>query len=155
QLNLAYQPSPETSLIFMIGKSADDFTFADTAGNPVPGITYFGDVNGVLDPAGTTFDSTSVIRGETSVEYFIFEAQQYVIPQKFYVAARYGEAENTSDLIEQTDNTVERLQVAAGYWFNDRTLLKIEYVEQDEGANSGGQIGAGFDGFTSEISVKF
>ncbi|MBT8099965.1 MAG: hypothetical protein KJO82_09460 [Gammaproteobacteria bacterium] len=155
QLNLAYQPSPQTSLIFMIGNSADDFTFADTAGNPVPGITYFGDVNGVLDADGTTFDSTSVIRGDTSVEYFIFEAQHYFIPQNFYVAARYGEAENTSDLIAQTDNKVERLQVAAGYWFNDRTLLKIEYVEQDEGTNSGGQIGAGFDGFTSEISVKF
>ncbi len=154
QLNLAYQPSPETSLIFMVGKSADDFTFADDAGNPVPGITYFG-VNGVVDPNGTTFDATNVVSGDTSVEYFIFEAQHFLIPEKFYLAARYGEAENTSDLIAQTDNTVERLQVAAGYWFNDRTLLKVEYVEQDEGANSGGQIGAGFDGFTSEISVKF
>ena len=154
QLNLAYQPSPETSLTFMIGRSADDFTFADDAGNPVPGITYFG-VNGVADPNGTTFDSTNVIAGESSVEYWIFEAQRYLIPKKFYVAARYAEAENTSDLIAQTDNKVERLQVAAGYWFNDRTLLKVEFVEQDEGANSGGQIGAGFDGFTSEISVKF
>ena len=154
QLNLAYQPTPETSLIFMVGKSADDFTFADDAGNPVPGITYFG-VNGIADPAGTTFDATNVVRGDTSVEYFTIEAQHFVIPEKFYLAARYGEAENTSDLIQQTDNTVERLQVAAGYWFNDRTLLKVEYVDQDEGANSGGQIGTGFDGFTSEISVKF
>ncbi len=154
QLNLAYQPSPKTSLIFMIGKSADDYTFADDAGNPVPGITYFG-VNGIADPGGTTFDATNVVNGDSSVEYFIIEAQHYVVAEKFYLAARYGEAENTSDLIEQTDNTVERLQVAAGYWFNDRTLLKVEYVEQDEGANSGGQIGTGFDGFTSEISVKF
>lgn len=138
----------------MIGKSTDDFTFADDAGNPVPGITYFG-VNGVADPNGTTFDASNVVRGDTSVEYFIIEAQHFLVPEKFYLAARYGEAENTSDLIAQTDNTVERLQVAAGYWFNDRTLLKVEYVEQDEGANSGGQIGAGFDGFTSEISVKF
>ncbi|WP_370461063.1 hypothetical protein [Paraglaciecola sp. L1A13] len=154
QLNLAYQPSPETSLIFMIGKSSDDFTFADTAGNAVAGITYFG-IDGVVDPTGTTFDSNSVIKGDTSVEYWTVEAQHYVIPGKFYVAARYAEAENTSDLIAQTDNTVERLQVAAGYWFNDKTLLKIEYVDQDEGINSGGQIGTGFDGITSEISVKF
>ncbi|WP_166426105.1 hypothetical protein [Paraglaciecola sp. 20A4] len=154
QLNLAYQPSAETSLIFMIGKSSDDYTFADSAGNAVAGITYFG-VDGVADPTGTTFDSNSVIKGDTSVEYWTVEAQHYVIPGKFYVAARYAEAENTSDLIAQTDNTVERLQVAAGYWFNDKTLLKIEYVDQDEGINSGGQIGAGFDGITSEISVKF
>ena len=155
QLNLAYQPTPNTSLIFMIGESSDDFTFADTAGNPVPGITYFGDTNGVADPNGTTFDSSSVIEGDTSVEYWVVEAQQYLIPEKFYLAARYAEAENTSDLIEQTDNTVERLQVAAGYWLNDRTLWKLEFVDQDEGVNSGGQIGTGFDGFTSELSVKF
>lgn len=154
QLNLAYQPTPETSLIFMLGKSTDDYTFADAAGNAVAGITYFG-VDGIADTNGTTFDSNSVIKGDSSVEYYTFEAQHYIIPNKFYLAARYSEAENTSDLIAQTDNTVERIQVAAGYWFNDKTLLKFEYVDQEEGANSGGQIGTGFDGFTSEISVKF
>ncbi|MBA6340364.1 hypothetical protein H4J59_05070 [Colwellia sp. MB02u-10] len=154
QLNLAYQPTPETSLIFMLGKSTDDYTFADAAGNAVAGITYFG-VDGIADTNGTTFDSNSVIKGDSSVEYYTFEAQHYIIPNKFYLAARYSEAENTSDLIAQTDNTVERIQVAAGYWFNDKTLLKFEYVDQEEGVNSGGQIGTGFDGFTSEISVKF
>jgi len=155
QLNLAYQPDANTSLIFMLGQSSDDYTFADTAGNAVAGVTYLGDDSGVADATGTTFDSASVIKGETSVEYWVVEAQRYLIPNKFYIAGRYSEAENTSDLIEQTDNTVERLQVGAGYWFNDKTLLKFEYVNQDEGVNSGGQIGAGFDGFTSEISVKF
>ncbi|WP_404842619.1 hypothetical protein [Colwellia sp. BRX10-3] len=154
QLNLAYQPTPETSLILMVGKSTDDYTFADSAGNAVAGVTYFG-VDGVANAQGTTFDSNSVIKGDTSVEYYTIEAQHYIIPNKFYVAARYSDAENTSDLIAQTDNTVERIQVAAGYWFNDKTLLKFEYVDQDEGVNSGGQIGTGFDGFTSEISVKF
>lgn len=155
QLNLAYQPDPNTSVILMLGKSTDDYTFADTAGNAVAGVTYLGDQNGAADSTGTTYDSNSVIKGDTSVEYWVVEAQQFLIPSKLYVAARYSEAENTSDLISQTDNTVERLQVGAGYWFNDRTLLKFEYVNQDEGANSGGQIGAGFDGITSEISVKF
>ena len=154
QLNLAYQPTPETSLIFMLGESSDDYTFADAAGNPVPGITYFG-VDGIADPSGTTFDASNVVSGDSSVEYFVFEAQQYLVPKKFYLAARYSEAENTSDLIAQSDNTVERIQVAAGYWVNDRTLLKFEFVDQDEGVNSGGQIGQGFDGFTSEVSVKF
>jgi len=155
QLNLAYQPTSQTSVILMLGKSSDDFTFADSAGNAVAGITYFGNSNGVADANGTTYDSNSVIEGESSVQYYVVEAQQYIIPEKLYVAARYAEAENTSDLISQDVNTVERLQVAAGYWFNDSTLLKVEYVNQEEGANSGGQIGTGFDGFTSEISVKF
>ena len=154
QLNLAYQPNPNTSFIFMIGQTTDDYTFADADGNAVAGITYLG-VDGVANPDGTTFDSSTVIEGESKVEYFTLEAQHYLIPNKLYLAARYAEAENTSDLIEQTDNTVERLQLSAGYWFNDKTLLKFEYVDQDEGVNSGGQIGAGFDGFTSEISVKF
>nr|WP_155949184.1 hypothetical protein [Gayadomonas joobiniege] len=154
QLNLAYQPSAETSLIFMLGQSSDDYTFADTNGNAVAGITYFGS-NGVADPDGTTFDSNQVIKGDSSVDYWVVEAQQYLTPKKFYLAARYAEAENTSDLIAQNDNTVTRLQVGAGYWFNDRTLWKVEYVNQDEGINSGGQIGQGFDGFTSELSVKF
>ncbi|MCH6256513.1 hypothetical protein MLD52_08135 [Puniceicoccaceae bacterium K14] len=154
QLNLAYQPTSKTSIIFMIGESTDDYTFADTEGNAVAGITYFGDENGVADATGTTFDSASVIRADSSVEYWILEASQY-LSDKFFVAARYAEAENTSDLISQPDNSAERLQVGAGYWINDKTLLKFEYVDQDEGANSGGQIGRGFDGFTSELSVKF
>ncbi|MBO1255671.1 hypothetical protein J3L16_08245 [Alteromonas sp. 5E99-2] len=155
QLNLAYQPSANTSVILMLGQSTDDFTFADTAGNAVAGITYFGDSNGVANLQGTTFDSNQVVRGDSKVEFFTVEAQQYIIPNKLYVAARYAEAENTSDLIDQTDNKVERIQVSAGYWFGKKTLLKVEYVNQEEGINSGGQIGAGFDGFTSEISVKF
>ncbi len=154
ELDLAYQFSANTNVILMLGKSSDDYTFADTDGNALAGITYFG-TDGVADADGTTFDSVNVIKGESSVEYYVVEAQHYIIPDKFYVAARYADAKNTSELIEQTDNKVKRLQVAAGYWFNDKTLLKVEYVDQDEGINSGGQIGAGFDGFTSEISVKF
>lgn len=154
QVNFAYQPDANTSVILMLGQTSDEFTFADSAGNAVAGVTYFG-TDGVADINGTTFDANQVIKGDTSVDYFTLEAQQYIIPEKLYVAARYSEAENTSDLIAQTDNTVERIQVAAGYWFNDRTLLKVEYVDQEEGLNSGGQIGRGFEGFTSEISVKF
>ncbi len=154
QLNLAYQPSDQTSVIVMLGKATDDYTFADTNGNALAGITYFG-TQGVVDAAGTSFDSNQVIEADASVKYWAVEAQQYVIPETLYVAARYAESENTSDLIEQTDNDVTRLQVSAGYWINDRTLWKIEYVNQEEGVNSGGQIGAGFDGITSEISVKF
>mgnify|MGYP001601408769 CR=1 FL=1 len=148
QFNLAYQPSDDLSVIFMLGQSSDDFTFADANGDAVAGVTSF-------DADGNSYDSSTVIAGESSVDYWVVEAQKYLVPKTFYIAARYGEAENTSELIAQNDNTVERLQVSAGYWVNDRTLIKVEYVNQDEGINSGGQIGRGFDGFTSEVSVKF
>ena len=154
QLNLAYQPTDQTSVIVMLGRASDDYTFADADGNAVAGITYFG-TDGVQDPLGTTFDSTQVVEADASVDYWVVEAQQYILPEKFYVAARYASAENTSDLITQQDNEVTRLQVSAGYWINNRTLWKVEYVDQDEGVNSGGQIGQGFSGLTSEISVKF
>ena len=155
QLNLAWQPTNQTSIILGLGQSTDDFTFADSAGNPVAGITFFGNEAGVADPNGTTTDSVNVVEGDASVDYFIIEASQYLVPNRFYIAGRYAEAENTSDLIPQFDNTVERLQIGAGLWLNPRTLLKFEWVDQDEGVNSGGQIGTGFDGFTSEVSVKF
>ena len=145
---MAYQPNDRSSLILGFGRSDDDFTFADANGNPVPGISF-------RNAAGEREESTNVVEGDSEVEYFIIEGQQYLVPRRFYIAARYAEAENTSDLISQDDNTVERLQVGAGWWLNPRTLWKFEFVDQDEGVNSGGQIGAGFDGFTSEISVKF
>ena len=155
QLNLAWQPTNQTSIILGIGESTDDFTFADSAGNAVAGITFFGDANGVADANGTTTDSVNVVEGDASVEYFIIEGSQYLVPNRFYIAGRYAQAENTSDLVSQVDNEVERLQIGAGLWLNPRTLLKVEWVDQDEGVNSGGQIGTGFDGLTSEISVKF
>jgi len=148
QLNLAYQPTPQTSLILYLGRSTDDYTFADENGNAVAGIAF-------TDASGARQESNNVVEGDSSVDFFVIEGQQYLIPKRFFVAARYAEAENTSDLISQVDNTVERLQVGAGWWLNPRTLWKFEFVDQDEGVNSGGQIGRGFDGFTSEISVKF
>ena len=144
QLNLAYQPNANTSLILMVGESTDDFTYSDGVGNVQPG-----NISAGGSSAGF------VVRGDSSLEYWVIEGQQYLIPEKFYLAARYAESENTSDLISSSDNTAERIQVAAGYWFNDRTLLKAEWVDQDEGVNSGGQTGTGFDGFVTEISVKF
>ncbi len=148
QLNLAYQPNDQSSIILGFGRSTDDYTFADANGNAQAGISF-------LNAAGEREDSNNVVEGDAEVEYFIIEGQQYIIPRRFFVAARYAETENTSDLIVQEDNNVERLQVGVGWWLNPRTLWKFEFVDQDEGVNSGGQIGAGFDGFTSEISVKF
>ena len=158
QLNLAWQPTNQTSIILGIGESTDDYTFADQNGTVSPGFAILDPDTGERlgdDADGNDISAGFVVEGDSSVEYFIIEGSQYLVPNRFYIAARYAEAENTSDLISQEDNTVERLQIGAGLWLNPRTLLKVEWVDQDEGVNSGGQIGAGFDGFTSEISVKF
>lgn len=147
QLNLAYQPSPNTSLIAMVGRAEDDFAFSNAAGDILPGITNF-------DAAGNRFESNEVVRADSAVDYFVLEAQQYLVPRKFYVAGRFTSATNDTDGVSG-DDTLERIQVAGGYWLNDKTLWKFEFVDQDEEANSGGQIGEGFDGVITELSVKF
>lgn len=147
QLNLAYQPNNNTSLIAMIGQADDDYAFADATGEILPGF-----VN--VDDAGIRFESGQVVEANSGVDYFVLEAQQYLSPNSFYLAARYTNASNQTDGING-DDTLERLQVGAGYWLNKKTLWKFEYVDQDEEENSGGQIGGGFDGFTTELSVKF
>jgi len=79
---------------------------------------------------------------------------QYVLPNKLYIAGRYTHATNDTDGVN-SEGTLERIQVSAGYWINEKTLWKAEYVDQDEEENSGGQIGEGFNGFITELSVKF
>ena len=113
----------------------------------MPGITNF-------DAAGNRFESNEVVRADSAVDYFVLEAQQYLVPRKFYVAGRFTSATNDTDGVSGED-TLERIQVAGGYWLNDKTLWKFEFVDQDEEANSGGQIGEGFDGVITELSVKF
>ena len=147
QLNLAYQPSSNTSLIAMVGRAEDDFAFSNAAGDILPGIAN-------VDATGNRFESNEVVRADSAVDYVVLEAQQYLLPGKFYVAGRYTNATNDTDGISG-DDTLERIQVATGYWFNKKTLWKFEYVDQDEEANSGGQIGGGFDGVITEVSVKF
>jgi hypothetical protein len=41
-------------------------------------ITYFAANNGEVDKNGTSYDSNSVIKADASVEYLVFEAQQYL-----------------------------------------------------------------------------
>ena len=147
QFNIAYQPNANTSLIAMIGRAEDDFAFSNAAGDVLPGIVSF-------DAAGNRFESNEVVEADSAVDFYVLEAQQYLVPGKFYVAGRFTSATNDTDGVSG-DDTLERIQVAGGYWLNDKTLWKFEYVDQDEEANSGGQIGAGFDGIITELSVKF
>ena len=146
QLNLAYQPNQNTSLIAMFGRAQDDFAFSDDAGNIQAGNVF-------LDDTGVRQEGANVIEADTAVNYVVLEAQQYILPEKLYVAGRYTNAMNESDGVND-ENVLQRIQVAAGYWIRKNTLLKLEFVNQDEEENSGGQIGGGFDGVVTEVSVK-
>ena len=147
QFNLAYQPSKNTSLIAMIGRAEDDFAFADDAGNIQAGNVF-------LDAGGNRQEGANVIEAQSAVDYFVLEAQQYIMPNKLFVAGRYTNSSNDTDGISGED-TLERIQLGAGFWINERTLWKAEFVDQDEEANSGGQVGGEFDGFITEISTRF
>lgn len=80
---------------------------------------------------------------------------------KFYMATRYGVSNNDTSGIGGEDQA-DRLQIGGGYWINDSTLIKAEYVKQNEDAQSGGgscdTAGTGsceWDGFVVEASLSF
>ncbi len=80
---------------------------------------------------------------------------------KMYLATRYTVSMNDTAGLPNGDDEANRIQVAAGYWLNDATLIKAEYVRQEEGSVSGGgrcQFGVNdceWDGFIVEASVSF
>ena len=83
------------------------------------------------------------------------------LSKDFYLAARYAESKNKSAGVSGP-NTADRIQLGAGYWLNDATLFKAEYVKQEEEQFSGGGAatfgaagGAEWDGFIVEASVTF
>lgn len=101
----------------------------------------------------TLSNATDVIEEESEQEYYGFEAK-YDFTSQIYVAARYSYTENTSSGVSGNTD-LDRIQVAGGYWFNDVTLLKLEWVSQSEDAQSPGQMGGDWDGVVAELSVKF
>lgn len=103
---------------------------------------------------------TSYIAEKSKMEFWAVEGK-YDISNDFYVAARYGEVTNKSTGVSGP-NKADRLQLSAGYWMNDATLFKAEYVKQEEDQFSGGGAttfgaagGAEWDGFIVEASVTF
>ena len=63
QLNLAYQPSRNTSVIFMVGRGEDDFAFSNEDGDTLSGIV-------TRDEDGERFVSNSVVRGRKCCQLF-------------------------------------------------------------------------------------
>ena len=109
---------------------------------------------------GSGLTSTSYVAQKSKMAFWSIEGK-YDISNDFYVAARYAESENKSAGISGP-NEATRLQVGAGYWMNDSTLFKAEYVKQEEDQFSGGGAtdssvagGTEWDGLIVEASVTF
>jgi len=103
---------------------------------------------------------TSYVEQESEMKFWSVEGR-YMINSEFYVAARYAESDNESVGITD-NNTASRLQLGGGWWMNDFTLFKAEYVKQEEEQYSGGGTaafgaagGAEWDGIIVEVSVTF
>ena len=122
---------------FWYGQAEDDFSFGDPAGNQ------------------TVFSQADQFLNQTSeMQFFGVEASYYILPSKLYGAVRYTLVTNESNNAGP-DDELERIQIGGGFWLNDVALLKAEYVRQEEGKDSPGQIGDDWDGFMLEASVVF
>ena len=80
------------------------------------------------------------------------------LTDKTYLAARYTMTTKDTAGISG-DDTFDRIQLGAGYFYRDNLLIKAEYVRQNEGEGSGSQFtGNGnidWDAFLIEASVSF
>ncbi|MEG3766764.1 hypothetical protein [Alteromonas sp. 14N.309.X.WAT.G.H12] len=122
----------------LFGSAKDDYSWADGQG---------------------TFQ-TNYIEQDAEMQFWSIEGR-YMINEDLYVAARYAESDNESEGISD-NNTASRFQLGGGWWMNDYTLFKAEYVKQEEEQYSGGgtalfgaEGGAEWDGFIIEASVTF
>ena len=146
---------PGTLIRIWGGFAESDHSFVDASG---------------FQATGGTGEAIGVIEQESSISFFGVGIQQFFVKDKLYVAGRYTRVANTSDDVdfravggageqEASDapggNILERFQVGGGWFIDERTLFKVEYVNQDEDIFSAGNIGTGFDGIVTELSVRF
>jgi len=138
QINAQYQPTfAPATFRGWAGIASDDFSFIDAAGDQT-----------VLSQ-GVDF-----VEEDSEMRFFGLEGSYDLLPDKLYGAVRYTRVVNESDGAG-SDDVLDRLQLGAGFWIADNALLKGEYVMQNEGEDSPGQIGDDWDGFLAEISVSF
>ncbi|MCC5451330.1 hypothetical protein LMJ53_06230 [Rheinheimera sp. UJ51] len=137
QLNSQYRLSENTLFRGWFGTAEDDYSFVDVNGNQA------------VATQGVAYAAIS-----SKMRFFGLEASHYIIPDKLYLATRFSQVSNETEGVSG-DTDLTRLQLGAGWWLAENTLLKAEWVEQREGANSAGQIGTDWGGFTAEVSVRF
>lgn len=138
QIDGKWQPeSMPLMLRGWVGMAEDDWRFVNAGGTQ----TTFG------------LGAADVIQQKSEVVFFGVEGK-YNFSDKLYTAVRYSYIDNESPGATG-DTSLDRIQVGAGYRFNKATLGKVEYVRQNEGANSPGQIGGDWDGVSMEVSFVF
>lgn len=125
------------------GQAKDDYSYTPSAGQTV----------GAFGNNAGTFSQT-----EAELDFYGLFAQ-FKISDAVYLAARYTASSNETAGVTGGGD-LDRIQAGIGYWLNDSTLIKAEYVRQDEEAGAGGgvctqDINCDWDGFVIEGSVSF
>ncbi len=127
----------------------------DDLGMPVTIHGFYGQAEDDFSRSGAT--TLSTVDAEQSFWGIMGRVN---VNDKLYLAARYGASENETAGV--TNGDAERIQVGVGYWVSDGTLLKAEYLRQDNDSGSGSGVCDGtatgdcdFDGLITELSVSF
>lgn len=149
QFNVMYKPSfVPLRLIGFYGGGQDEFSFVNAAG-----------IQTVRSQAADSAGNLGEFVNEqiSKIEAWGIEATYDIIPDRLYIAGRYTVVSNESDLGNRVLFTgdLERIQIGAGFWLADNTLLKVEYIHQSEDAGSPGQIGDDWQGGLFELSAAF
>lgn len=123
------------------GQSEDEYSFAPSAGQTVGSFA-----------SGAGFSQTD------AEEEFWGILGRVDLTEDFYLATRYGVLSN--ETAGANGSETSRIQFGGGYWLNDSTLLKVEYVSQEEDTGAGGGLciqsaDCEWDGFVIEGSVSF
>ena len=137
QINGFYQFDESVLVRAWAGMAKDDYRFVDA--------------NGIQTVASQAIDYA---RQESKMRYFAIEGSYYIVPESFYIAARYSVADNTTRGVKNA-TLLSRSQFGLGWFVAPGTLAKAEYVVQKEEKNSAGQIGSDWSGFSMELSVIF
>jgi len=151
-------PSASTSTNFTSGRFNPGFTDKVTSFviNPFVkygGLELFGNLEWATGQAGNATDSTD----RTWSQYAGEIVYRFLEDEKVYCGIRYNHAQG--ELVGQTvDASIDRLQLATGWFINKYILLKAEYVIQeykDFTDVTDLRHGGKFDGFMIEAVVGF
>ena len=95
---------------------------------------------------------TNVVEEDSQMLFFRATAKVNAT-ERFFLAGRVSYADNSSDWAPDDDTSLLRIQGGLGFTFLDKAMFKIEYVTQDEGIASPGQIGDRWYAVSTELSV--
>lgn len=150
----AITASSETNR-FTSGRFTPDFTHQITSVMINPFIKYKGlELFGTYEVSEGTHNADADDRSATQVAGEII--YRFLANEQLYVGARYNQV--SSELpAPNNDITIDRLQLALGWYTTDNLLVKLEYVNQnfnDFDANDY-RHGGNFDGLMIEAAIAF